>query len=141
VALYCWSGVVLPKHHVALGLPVASTQCYFGSYPARPKPDSAPAKAPPSAWTVAQRKHAKRHMALGMSALRRELKRHVSKHGFFHSNISFLKFINDDNNIYTLINFNENKNIYNTNNNIFSSNNMNYYKNNIIYNTKYNNIL
>jgi len=56
--------------------------------------------------------------------------------GFFiiHSNSSFLKFINNDNNIYTLINFNEN-------NNIFSSNNMNYYKNNIIYNTKYNNIL
>jgi len=58
-----------------------------------------------------------------------------------HSNSSFLKFINDDNNIYTLVNFNENNNIYNTNNNIFSSNNMNYYKNNIIYNTKYNNIL
>ena len=90
-------------------------------------PDSALAKAPPDAWTAAQRKHAKRHMALGMSALRREPKRHVSKHGFFHSNISFLKFINDDNNIYTLINFNENNNIYNTNN--------------IIYNTKYNNIL
>jgi hypothetical protein len=51
------------------------------------------------------------------------------------------KIIIDDNNIYTLINFNENNNIYNTNNIIFSSNNMNYYKNNIIYNTKYNNIL
>jgi hypothetical protein len=61
--------------------------------------------------------------------------------GFFHSNSNFLKFINDDNNIYTLINFNENNNIYYTNNNIFRSNNMNYYKNNIIYNIKYNNIL
>jgi len=27
---------------------------------------------------------------------------------FSHSNNSFLKFINDDNNIYALINFNEN---------------------------------
>jgi len=27
---------------------------------------------------------------------------------FFHNNSSFLKFINDDNNIYALINFNEN---------------------------------
>jgi hypothetical protein len=27
---------------------------------------------------------------------------------FFYSNSSFLKFINDDNNIYALINFNEN---------------------------------
>jgi hypothetical protein len=53
---------------------------------------------------------------------------------FFHNNRSFFKFINDDNNICTLRNFNEN-------NNIFSSNNMNYYKNNINYNTKYNNIL
>jgi len=65
----------------------------------------------------------------------------MSQYGFFHTNSSFLKFINDDNNIYTLINFNENNNIYNTNNNIFSSNNIYYYKNNIIYNTKYNNIL
>jgi hypothetical protein len=65
----------------------------------------------------------------------------VSQYDFFHTNSSFLKFINDDNNIYTLINFNENNNIYNTNNNIFSSNNIYYYKNNIIYNTKYNNIL
>ena len=53
---------------------------------------------------------------------------------FFHSNSIVLKFIIYDNNIYTLINFNEN-------NNIFRSNNMNYYKNNIIYNTKYKNIL
>jgi hypothetical protein len=60
---------------------------------------------------------------------------------FFTIIIFFKKFINDNNNNYTLINFNENNNIYNTNNNIFSSNNMNYYKNNIIYNTKYNNIL
>jgi hypothetical protein len=81
-------------------------------------------------------------MVLELSALKRELKCHVSQRGFFfYSNNSFLNFINDDNNIYTLINFNENNNMYNTNNNIFSSNNMNYYKNNIIYNTKYNNIL
>jgi hypothetical protein len=60
---------------------------------------------------------------------------------FLYSNSSFLKFIKDDNNIYTLIKFNENNNIYNTNNNIFSSNKMNYYKNNIIDNTKYKNIL
>jgi len=33
---------------------------------------------------------------------------HVSQRDFFHSNNSFLKFINDDNNIYALINFNEN---------------------------------
>jgi hypothetical protein len=59
----------------------------------------------------------------------------------FYNNSNFLKFFNDDNNIYIFINFNENNNIYNTNNNIFNSNNMNYYKNNIIYNTKYNNIL
>jgi len=65
----------------------------------------------------------------------------VSQRGFFYSNSNFLKFINDDNDTYTIINFNENNNIYNTNNNIFSSNNINYYKNNIIYNTKYNNIL
>jgi hypothetical protein len=101
--------VVLPKRHVTLGLPAASTQYYFGSCPARPKASLGPS------LTVPQPKH---HLALGMSALRRERKRHVSKHGFFHSNISFLKFINDDNNIYTLINFNENNNIYNTNNNI-----------------------
>jgi len=31
---------------------------------------------------------------------------------FFHSNSSFLKFINDDNNIYALINFNENTKIF-----------------------------
>jgi hypothetical protein len=89
-------------------------------------PDSAHAKAPRGAWTAAQRKQAKCH---------------VYQHGFFHSNNNFLKFINDDNNIYTFINFNENNNICNTNNNIFRRNNMNYYKNNIIYNTKYNNIL
>jgi hypothetical protein len=71
----------------------------------------------------------------------REPKRHMSQRDFFHNNNSFLQFINDDNNICTLRNFNENNNIYNTNNNIFSSNNMNYYKNNIIYNIKYNNIL
>jgi hypothetical protein len=70
-----------------------------------------------------------------------EPKRHVSERHFFHSNSIFKKFIYDDNNIYTFINFNENNNIYNTNNNIFRSNNMNYHKNNIIYNTKYNNIL
>jgi hypothetical protein len=58
---------------------------------------------------------------------------------FFIEIIVFKKIINDDNNIYTLINFNKNNNIYNTNNNIFCSNNMNYYKNNIIYSTKYNN--
>jgi hypothetical protein len=104
-------------------------------------PGSAHATTLPGAWTASQRKQGKRHVALGISALRREPKRHVSKRGFFHSNNSFFKFINDDNNIYTLINFNENNNIYNTNNNIFSGNNMNYYKNNIIYKTKYNNIL
>jgi len=92
-------------------------------------------------WTVEQRKQAQRHVALGLSALMREPKHHVPQHGFFHNNKSFFKFINDDNNICTLRNFNENNNIYNTNNNIFSSNNMNYYKNNINYNSKYNNIL
>ena len=92
-------------------------------------PGSVHAKTSPGAWTPAQRKRAKRHVALRLSTLRREPKRHVSHMVFFHSNNSFLKFINDDNNIY------------NTNNNIFNSNNMNYYKNNIIYNTKYNNIL
>jgi len=71
----------------------------------------------------------------------REPKRQVSQRGFFHCNSNFLKFINDDNNIYSLINFNENNNIYNTNNNIFSSNNMNYYKKQYYLKTKYNNIL
>ena len=73
-------------------------------------------------------------MALGLSALRRELKRHVSQRGFFHSNSSFLKFINDDNNIYTFINFNKNNNIYNTNNNIFTINTLkiNYTKKRIL---------
>jgi hypothetical protein len=89
-------------------------------------PSNAQAKAQYGASTATQRKHVKRHMALGLSALRRESKRHVSQHGLFHSNNNFLKFINDDNDIYTLINFNENNNIYHTNNNIFSSNNMNY---------------
>jgi len=70
-------------------------------------PMSAQAKAPPDAWTAAKRKQVKRRVMLGLSALRRKLKRHVSQQGFFHSNSSFLKFINDDN-IYTLINFNEN---------------------------------
>jgi hypothetical protein len=28
----CGLGVVLPKHHVVLGLPAAKTQFYFGSY-------------------------------------------------------------------------------------------------------------
>jgi hypothetical protein len=82
---------------------------------------------------TSQAPRAKRHVALGLSALMREPKRHVSQRGFFYNNKSFLKFINDDNNICTLRNFNENNNIYNINNNIFSSNNMNYYKNNINY--------
>jgi hypothetical protein len=47
---------------------------------------------------------------------------------------------NDNKNIYTIINFNENNNIYSTNNSILSTNNMNYYTNNIIYNTNHNNI-
>jgi hypothetical protein len=34
---------------------------------------------------------------------------------------------NDNKNIYTLINFNENNNIYSTNNSILCTNNMNYY--------------
>ena len=89
-------------------------------------PGRTQAKAPPSSWAAAQRK---------------QVKCHVSQRGFFHSNSSFLKFINDNNNIYTITKFNENNNIYNTNNNIFSSNNMNYYRNNIIDNTKYNNTL
>jgi hypothetical protein len=92
-------------------------------------PGSIQVKAPPGAWTTAKRKQAKRHVALRLFALRREPKRRVSQRGFFHSNSSFLKFINDDNNTY------------NTNNNIFNSNNVNYYKNNILYNTKYNTIL
>jgi hypothetical protein len=72
---------------------------------------SAHAKAPPGVWTAAKRKQAKRHVALGLSALRREPMRHVYQRGFFHSNSSFLKFVNDDNNIYALINFNENTKI------------------------------
>jgi hypothetical protein len=69
---------------------------------------NAQAKAPPGAWTAAKRKQLKHHVALGLSAPRREPKRHVSQRDFFYSNSSFLKFINDDNNIYALINFNEN---------------------------------
>jgi hypothetical protein len=42
----------------------------------------------------------------------REPKRHEHQRGFFHSNNSFLKFVNDDNNIYALINFNENIKIF-----------------------------
>jgi hypothetical protein len=60
-------------------------------------PGSAHIKAPPGAWIAAQRK---------------QVKRHVSQYGFFHCNSRFLKFINDDNNIYTLINFNENIKIF-----------------------------
>jgi hypothetical protein len=60
-------------------------------------PLSAQAKAPPGAWTAATRKQAKRH---------------VSQRDFFYSNSSFLKFIDDDNNIYALINFNENTKIF-----------------------------
>jgi len=75
-------------------------------------PLSAQAKAPPGAWTAATRKQAKRHVALGLSAPRREPKRHVSQRDFFYSNSSFLKFIDDDNNIYALINFNENTKIF-----------------------------
>jgi len=37
---------------------------------------------------------------------------HVSTWFFFYNNNSFLKFINDDNNIYVLINFNENTKIF-----------------------------
>ena len=138
---------MLPKRHVALGLLAASTQCYFGSYPARPKASLGPCLKMPKP---------KRHLALGMQRkgsrsrttwcpgcppLGGTLSSTCPNVVFFHSNNSFLKFINDDNNNYTLINFNKNNNIYNTNNNIFSSNNMNYYKNNVIYNTKYKNIL
>jgi len=36
----------------------------------------------------------------------------VSQRDFFYSNSSFLKFIDDDNNIYALINFNENTKIF-----------------------------
>jgi hypothetical protein len=131
--------VELPKRHVVFCLPAASTQCYYGSCPARLKASLGPCLAVPKS---------KRHLALGlqrrgsMSSATGRLgcctqegtQAPRSQRGFFHSNSSFLKFINDDNNIYTLINFN-------TNNNIFSTNNMNYYKNNIIYYTKYNNIL
>jgi len=134
----------MSKRHVALGLPTAKLfwvlSCQAQGY-SWAIPSSAQAKASLGAWTAAQRKHVKRHVALGLSALMREPKCPVSQYDFFHTNSSFLKFINDDNNIYTLISFNENNNIYNTNNNIFSSNNIYYYKNNIIYNTKYNNIL
>jgi hypothetical protein len=75
-------------------------------------PMSAQAKASPGAWTAAKRKQAKRHVALGLFALMREPKRHVSQRGFFHRNCSFLNFINNDNNIYALINFNENTKIF-----------------------------
>jgi uncharacterized membrane protein SpoIIM required for sporulation len=75
-------------------------------------PVSAQAKAPPGAWTAAKMTQAKRHVALGLSALRRQPKRQVSQCGFFHSNSSFFKFINDDNSIYALIIFNENTIIF-----------------------------
>jgi len=75
-------------------------------------PVSAQAKAPPDAWNAAKRKQAKHHVALELSVLRSGPKRHVFQCGFFNRNSSFLKFINDDNNIYALINFNENTKIF-----------------------------
>jgi hypothetical protein len=148
VALCCRPGVMVLKSHVALGLPAASTQCYFRSSLARPKASHGPCLAVPKPkrhLTLGLQRRGSRPCAtwhLGCPPSGGEPKRHVSQRGFFFTIIIFFKkFINDNNNNYTLINFNENNNIYNTNNNIFSSNNMNYYKNNIIYNTKYNNIL
>ena len=101
-------GAVLPKRHVALGLLAASTQCYFGSYPARPKASLGPCLKMPKP---------KRHLALGMQRkassprvtwcpgcppLGGNLSATCPNVVFFHSNNSFLKFINDDNNNYTL---------------------------------------
>ena len=101
-------GAVLPKHHVALDLLAASTQCYFGSYPARPKASHGPCLKMPKP---------KRHLALGMQRkgsrsrttwcpgcppLGGNLSSTCPNVVFFHSNNSFLKFINDDNNNYTL---------------------------------------
>jgi hypothetical protein len=117
-------GPVLPSPRLALG---HAWQCPSQSATWRLDCSAGEAcQAPRGAWAA---------------ALRREPKRHAPNMVFFIVIAFFFKFINDDNNIYTLINFNKNNNIYNTNNNIFSTNNMNYYKNNIIYNTKYNNIL
>jgi hypothetical protein len=45
------------KRHVALGLPTANTQCYFGLYPARLKASLGPCLVMPKP---------KRHLALGL---------------------------------------------------------------------------
>jgi len=52
-------------------------------------PVSAQTKAPPGSWTAAKSSQAKHHVVLGLSALRRKLKRQVSQCGFFHSNSNF----------------------------------------------------
>jgi hypothetical protein len=116
--LCCRPSVVLSKRHVVF--PRLTPNAILSHAPAKPNASLGPCLAVSKP---------KRHVALRLFAFRREPKCHVSQCGFFHSNSSFLKFINDDNNIY------------NINNNIFSSSNVNYYKNNILYNTKYNNIL
>ena len=103
VALCCGLGVVLPKRHMALGLPAARIQFYFGSCPTRPEACLEPllvsgqAKAPPSAWANRPKVGTLVPRVPGW---------------FFPSNSSFLKFINDDNNIYAFINFNENTKIF-----------------------------
>jgi hypothetical protein len=96
----------------------ARTQFYFGSCLARPK-----ASVGPCLW-VPMPKH---HLAFGPQprGSRPNTTWHLSclplggnpcatctNVVFFHSNSSFLKFVNDDNNIYALINFNENTKIF-----------------------------
>jgi len=57
VALCCWPEMEMCKRHVVLGVPTASTQCYFGSCPARPKATLGPFLTVPKP---------KRHLALGL---------------------------------------------------------------------------
>jgi len=107
-------GVVLSKHHMALSLPAARTQFYFGSYPARPK-----ASLGSCLWMPKPKRHLALRLQprgsspsttwlLGCSPPGRNSSVICPNVVFFHNNSNFLKFINDDNNIYALINFNEN---------------------------------